>query len=146
MLDNLEGIERKFGKFWRDKFEAKLLQYQRHLNKTEFGEFPDCVVKIRVKNQQPIVARPYNIPYHEWPILAKLLKDLLSQGIIELCDSKWNNPFFLMKKQSGKMQLVVDTRRLNNVTETETCQLITITDIVQSLYGDGLFSTFSHDH
>ena len=119
--DNLDEIGNNFGKEWKVKFSELLENYSQHLSNDGVGEFPNCELEFKLKDYTPINSGCYNIPYRDWPVLYLLLMQYLEQGLIEPSKSQWNLPFFLMKKKSGKYQLVLDTRKLNKVTISEQC-------------------------
>ena len=61
----------------------------------------------------------------QWPLpeekhtaLQQLVQEQLDQGRLEPSNSPWNTPVFVVKKKSGKWQLLQDLRKVNEVMES----------------------------
>lgn len=102
--------------------------------------------KIELKpNTQPIYSKPYRLPHALKTEIKNQLDNLLSQGVIEPCQSEWSSPMLLVPKKSDsngnkKWRLVIDYRKLNNVIHDDKFPLPNITEILDSLSGCMYFS------
>jgi hypothetical protein len=84
-----------------------------------------------------IASRNYRIPEVMKEELKHITRHMLSDKIIRHSTSPWNSPIILVKKKdvSGKQKwrLVVDFRKLNDVTVGDSFPLPLITEILDSL-------------
>lgn len=110
----------------------------------EDGDFlPACNItkfSINTNCKYPIATAPYRTPYALRGELKSIIKDFLDNDIIEPCTSSWNSPILLVKKQNGKFRLVVDFRKLNNVTEQVNYPLPNLEDSLSLLEKSRIFS------
>lgn len=86
----------------------------------------------------PIYQRQYRLPHNQRDEITKQIKQMESNGIIEPSDSPWNSPILLVPKKldaSGKpkFRLVVDYRKLNNITIGDKMPLPQIQDVLDRL-------------
>ncbi|KAG2190953.1 hypothetical protein INT47_005641 [Mucor saturninus] len=96
---------------------------------------------IPVNNTTPIRSRPYRLTWEEETALSKEITELLSLGLIRPSNGTWSSPVFFVKKRDGGLRLVVDYRRLNQVTVKDSFPLPYIDDLLDSLGGASWFST-----
>lgn len=94
----------------------------------------------------PIFTRQYRLPETQRIEVNRQLKEMIESGIIEPSNSAWNSPIMLTKKKpdgSGipKFRLVVDFKRVNDVTFTQTFPIPLIDEILDDLCGCKYFST-----
>ncbi len=90
---------------------------------------------------QPIYIPAYRLPHSKLTTVDKLIDEMLSQDVIEPCDSEWNFPLILVPKPDGTMRPVIDYRELNKKTIPDR-PLPVISDILRSLGASNkLFST-----
>lgn len=90
------------------------------------------------QTQQPIKIRPYRLPEAQRNEINKQVQSMLDQDVIEPSTSPWNSPLLLVAKKpdsSGekKFRIVVDFRKLNEVTLGDAYPLPNITDILDQL-------------
>ncbi|XP_063911941.1 uncharacterized protein LOC135128792 [Zophobas morio] len=90
------------------------------------------------QTQQPIKIRPYRLPEAQKNEINKQVQSMLDQGVIEPSTSPWNSPLLLVAKKPDssrekKFRIVVDFRKLNEVTLGDAYPLPNITDILDQL-------------
>lgn len=102
--------------------------------------------QIRTKNEEPIFIRPYRLaPSQNAEIQAQTDK-LLKDNVIQESFSPWSAPVHLVPKKmdaSGepKLRMVIDYRRLNDLTIDDKYPLPNINDIFDKLGKSTYFST-----
>lgn len=94
----------------------------------------------------PIYTRQYRLPETQRREVDKQLKEMEKNNIIEPSNSAWNSPVILVKKKENaqgeqKFRLVVDFRKLNNVTQTQNFPIPLIDEILDNLDGCKYFTT-----
>lgn len=95
---------------------------------------------------KPIFIKQYRVPQSLIPEMNKQIEDLLENDIIEPSNSNWNSPILLVPKKEGpdgkkQYRLVVDFRRINEVTESETYPMPDWEEEVSKMHGSKYFST-----
>lgn len=92
---------------------------------------------INLKNDKPISQKPYRVPFGIVDEYNKQIEDLLDNGIIQPSISAYSAPSFLIPKKSKdgkkKYRLVIDYRKLNEVTEDDCFPLPNLNDILSNL-------------
>ena len=101
--------------------------------------------KIRTKSEDPIFIRPYRQAPAQADEINRQVEKLLQDNVIRESHSPWNAPVHLVPKKrdaSGlvKWRMVVDYRRLNEVTVDDRYPLPNITDLLDKL-GKSLYFT-----
>jgi len=71
----------------------------------------------------------------------KIIKDMKDQGVIEESKRPWMSPVILVKKKDDTIRFCIDFRKLNAVTEKDSCPLPRIDDIFVQLSGNAWYST-----
>ena len=102
--------------------------------------------KIPLTDNKPIYVKPYRIPECHKEEINRQITDMEKQGIIQKSTSPWNAPLLVVPKKmdaSGKKKwrVVVDFRKLNNVTIGDAFPLPNITDILDQLGNSKYFTT-----
>jgi hypothetical protein len=93
-----------------------------------------------------INTKPYRIPEVHREEVLKQTKQMLIDGIIEPSTSPWNSPILVIPKKADasgrkKWRIVVDFRKLNEVTVGDSFPLPVITEILDTLGKSKYFST-----
>lgn len=86
----------------------------------------------------PLHIKQYKIPFTHRNDVEKEVDKLLKNEIIEESSSPWNAPILLVPKKldasnEKKMRLVIDYRKLNNITKSDTYPLPLIDEILNQL-------------
>lgn len=101
---------------------------------------------IRTKNEDPIYVRPYRQAPAQAAEIKSQVEKLLKNNVIQESYSPWNAPVHLVPKKmdaSGevKYRMVIDYRRLNDITIDDKYPLPNITDLFDKLGKSKYFST-----
>ena len=104
------------------------------LTTTNAGEHS---IKLK-EDVNPIKCKSYRLPESQKDEIAKQCKEMLKNNIIEPTKSPWNAPILLVRKKmdaSGEMKwrLVVDYRKLNEITKDDAYPLPNIDEILDQL-------------
>lgn len=102
--------------------------------------------QIPLTNITPLNAKTYRFPQIHKEEVDRQIKDLLSQGIIEPSTSPWNAPVWVVPKKSDasnekKWRIVIDYRKLNNVSIGDSYPLPNIVEILDQLGHSKYFTT-----
>ncbi|UYV74788.1 hypothetical protein LAZ67_12000984, partial [Cordylochernes scorpioides] len=97
--------------------------------------------KIITKSEQPISLRPYRRPLKEYEEIAEQVKELLEHKLIRTSDSPWAFPVVMVPKKDGNKRMLIDYRRLNEITLDDRQPLPHIQDMFDRLHGSRFFST-----
>lgn len=98
-----------------------------------------------IGDQPPINQRQYRLPQVHKEEINRQVSELLREGIISPSVSPWNSPLLLVPKKSPdgqkKYRLVVDFRRLNEVTIKQVFPIPRIDEILDQLGNSRYFTT-----
>ena len=97
--------------------------------------------KIELKNSIAIAHKPYNMAYSERGELRKQLSELEHNGLIRRSTSPYAAPVLFVKKKDGTKRLVIDYRKLNEITLKDPYPMMMHEDIFSSLNGSKFFSS-----
>jgi len=95
---------------------------------------------------RPINVRPYRLPDKHKQEVDRQINEMLENNLIRRSKSQWNAPLLVVPKKldaSGvpKLRVVIDFRKLNDVTIGDSFPLPNITDILDQLGNAKYFST-----
>ncbi|MEG0362118.1 MAG: reverse transcriptase domain-containing protein [Longicatena sp.] len=93
----------------------RLIQTYKFVN-PNLGKIPNITMKIKLMKEDPIFRKPYSIPIQLIEPMKMEIKRLLNLNIIRESNSPFCFPAFPIMKRNGEMRLVVDFRKLNEVT------------------------------
>lgn len=97
---------------------------------------------IEITDNTPIQCRPFPVPVALREHLKDQIDELEEAGIIEKSNSRYSFPLILVKKKTaGQYRLVIDYRKLNQITVSSTYRLPLISEILNSLRGANFYST-----
>ncbi|KAG0441421.1 Retrovirus-related Pol polyprotein from transposon [Dictyocoela muelleri] len=99
--------------------ESKILNLIKTMKKknSECDKIPNVHHKINLINKFTLLKREYPVPQSMHERVKTHLKDLISHNIIEESETEFISPAFVLKKNNGKLRLVVDYRHLNSITQ-----------------------------
>lgn len=94
----------------------------------------------------PVNIRPYRLPERHKNEVDRQIKEMLKQEIIRPSMSQWNAPLLVVPKKTDaagktKLRIVVDFRKLNDLTIGDSFPLPNITDILDQLGNAKYFTT-----
>jgi len=86
----------------------------------------------------PVNVRPYRLPEKHKQEVNRQIKEMLQNKIIRTSASQWNAPLLVVPKKADtsekpKLRVVVDFRKLNNITIGDSFPLPNITEILDQL-------------
>ncbi|KAL7844792.1 hypothetical protein SRHO_G00233310 [Serrasalmus rhombeus] len=96
--------------------------------------------RIELEPHVPFKERTRRVSPADFNDLKKHLQDLLAAGIIEESNSPYASPIVLVRKKSGELRMVVDYRKLNNLTKKDAYPLPRIEETFTLLSGSKWFS------
>lgn len=79
----------------------------------------------------PIAVPPYRLTPAKRAVMETEINKMLSDGVIEECESAWASPALLVPKKDGTFRFCVDYRKLNAITKTDSYPLPLIDDLLQ---------------
>ncbi|GFW77419.1 retrovirus-related Pol polyprotein from transposon 17.6 [Trichonephila clavipes] len=86
--------------------------------------------RINTRNHLPVAVPPYRMNPSKKEILKQEIDRLLSEGIIEECESPYASPVVLIPKPNGTFRLCIDYRKLNEITVSDTYPLPRMDDLL----------------
>ncbi|GFY00078.1 retrovirus-related Pol polyprotein from transposon opus [Trichonephila clavipes] len=95
--------------------------------------------RISLQHDYPIKCPIYKIPFNLRNEFRRQIADLEKAGIISKSNSQFNTPA-LFVKQKEKWRLVLDFRKLNEITVTQDFVIPTLDDILHEISGSNYFS------
>ncbi|GFV61690.1 retrovirus-related Pol polyprotein from transposon 17.6 [Trichonephila clavipes] len=95
--------------------------------------------RISLQHDYPIKCPIYKIPFNLRNEFRRQIADLEKGGIISKSNSQYNTPA-LFVKQKEKWRLVLDFRKLNEITLTQDFVILTLDDILHEISGSNYFS------
>ena len=73
--------------------------------------------------------------------MARQLRNMQRQGVIQQSTSPWASPIVLVRKKDGDLRLCVDYHHLNSVTKTDAFPIPRIDDLFDQLGKSRYFTT-----
>ena len=111
------------------------------LEEGERGETPLVTMGIDTGDTPSKKQPPRRMPFMVREEVAKQLKSMQRDGVIQPSNSPWSSPVVMVRKKDGSHRFCVDYRALNSVTKADTYPLPRIDDLLDQLNGARYFST-----
>jgi hypothetical protein len=102
----------------------------------------DHTIDLKEGAPETVRAKVYPMPPNKQQELDAFLEDNLRKGYITPSKSPMASPVFFIKKKDGKLRLVQDYRKLNDITIKNWYPLPLLADIINWLSGTKYFSKF----
>lgn len=106
----------------------------------DVGNVTGVTHRIELEPHVPFKERTRRVSPADFNDLKKHLQDFLAAGIIEESHSPYASPVVLVRKKSGELRMVVDYRRLNNLTKEDAYPLLRIEETFTLLSGSKWFT------
>lgn len=81
---------------------------------------------------KPISVAPYRLSPVKTEVLKKEVSKMLTDGIIEPCQSPWSSPVVMVPKKDGGTRVCIDYRQLNAITTPDAYPLPRIDDLLHN--------------
>ena len=111
------------------------------LDEGERGETSLVTMDIDTGDASPRKQPPRRMPFMVREEVARQLKCMQQDGVIQPSNSPWSSPVVMVKKKDGSHRFCVDYRALNSLTKADTFPLPRIDDLLDQLRGAHYFST-----
>lgn len=107
--------------------------------------------EIPLISDKPVFVKPYRLPESQKQEVYQQINNMLDEGIIQHSCSPYNSPILVVPKKpdregNKKWRLVVDFRKLNEITESDAYPLPNITEILDQLGNSKYFSVVDLAH
>jgi hypothetical protein len=105
------------------------------------GRVRGAAHSIPLEGGAPIRSKPYRLTWEEEAHMREEIATMLELGLIRPSNGLWTSPVFFVKKRGGALRMVIDYRRLNDMTLKDAFPLPHIDDLLDSFGGARVFST-----
>ena len=92
------------------------------------------------QNTPPIYIPAYRVPQSQKQKIETEIEKMLDQNIIEESDTPWSFPLLCVPKKDGTIRVVVDFRRLNEVTISDPYPMPSMRDLISTIGNCKIFS------
>ena len=113
--------------------------FAKDVSELELANVPP--LKIHVQNTQPISQRAYRVSPDKRIEIQKQIQEMLDNNIIVRSDTLWTSPCLLVKKANGTWRLVIDYRKINNISRAFNHPLPLLRDAVNILRNKKIFTS-----
>ena len=102
----------------------------------------DHTIDLKSDAPESLRSKVYPMPPNEQEELDRFIKENVEKGYIVPSKSPMSSPVFFIKKKDGKLRLIQDYRKLNEITIKNTYPLPLASDIINKLKGAKVFTKF----
>ncbi|KAG0436560.1 Retrovirus-related Pol polyprotein from transposon 17.6 [Dictyocoela muelleri] len=120
------------------EFEELIEKYKK--NNPRIGNMPLTEHRIELLAPFNIIEKKYNVPIGMQKEVEDHINELINNGVIIERDSEIISPAFIIKKKNGKIRLVVDYRKLNEITKKTHRITPPINEVLAKLLGSAIYS------
>jgi len=126
-----------------EKLLSLLVEYHDvfSLKDGEKGETNWVEMSIEIGEAMPVRQLPWRVPFVVRSEIARQLKEMQENRVIQVSKSPWASPIVLVWKKDGIMRFCIEYRRLNLVTKVDKFLLPRIDDLLDELGEAQYFST-----
>lgn len=96
---------------------------------------------IDVGDPRTFHSKQYPVPQAIKSDVKTKIDELLKHGIIRHSSSPWSNPIFFVRKKDGRLNLIVDFRKLNEITKTDCFPIPMVDEMFANLNGCKYFTS-----
>src|SRR5690349_5695108 len=117
----MEGSERLAQNEHKDDVVQLMRNYPQIITHdiTQLGKTSVIKHRINTRDAEPIRQHPYTLSPKHSQFLKEEIDRMKQQGLIVSSHSPWTSPALVVGKANGKLQLVIDYRKLNKVTKPD---------------------------
>ncbi|XP_019451764.1 PREDICTED: uncharacterized protein LOC109353858 [Lupinus angustifolius] len=90
----------------------------------------------------PVSIPPSRYPHSQKEEIERLVREMLTQGIIQPSKSLFSSPIILVKKKDGSWRVCTDYKALNAITIKDSFPIPTVDELIDELFGACFFSKF----
>lgn len=136
-------IGSKFTELQQEKFNNTITEYAGNFGESldKIGKYKYMKTSIKLLDENPVVRKPYKIPFAKREGVEKMINELLLNNIIRPSSSRYASPIILIKKQNGEDRMCIDFRELNAKTEKIPTFMPSVEEILSRLSGKRFFTT-----
>ena len=95
---------------------------------------------INLTDNDPIVTKPYPIPFKQRERLREEMKKMEEQGIIRKSNSPYASPVVIVQKKDSELRICPDYRKINKVTVHDPEPMVAAEDLLTKIKGSKIFS------
>ena len=123
------------------RFKALVKKYNHVFSLTDekLGVTKVAQFEVNTEDHAPVASGRYRTPYYLREEMQKIISKHIEDGIMKETSSPWAAPCLLVRKQDGSHRLVVDYRKLNDVTTFDAYPLPSIRDSLNYLSKSKVF-------
>ena len=127
----------------RSQFSELIKEFQDvfALSPAELGHTNVVEHTINTGDASPLRQPPRRIPFALRSKVDEMVRDMMTQGVIQQSSSSWASPIVLVLKKDGSTRFCIDYRRLNSATKKDVYPLPRIDDTLDSLAKQKYFTT-----
>ena len=126
----------------REKTKQLVLDFSDIFAKSKYdlGSFSTLTHSIDTGGAPPVKLGLRRTPVHFLDEERKIIREMLSAGIIEPSTSSWAAAPVLVKKKTGEIRFALDYRKLNELTKKDVFPISNLGDCLDALEGNNFFS------
>lgn len=88
----------------------------------------------------PILVRLYRYPFYQKEEIEKIVRELMSLGVIRMSQSLFSSPVLLVRKVDGSWRMCIDYVALNQETIKDKFPILVVDELLDELYRGKYFS------